>query len=354
MVSPCQSHLSSDPGEGICAVCMEEIEPDVPRSSTPCGHIFHFACLALNMQTSHKCPLCRHNVLSDSDEASGGEDGEIMLSSDSDAMSTSSDIVIDLSDVHAGDDSFQRLMDTIVRVRSRSDVNIDLYVSEQDAPSPPPPCVLPPTAGNIIECLKEGDVTQVQNMLSHDATLVHATDASGDTLLHLAVIRQNEYLVRYLATNVEMPVNCTNSARMTPLHYAVCTGYLRLVTLMVNLGCSVHATDCSGRTPLHHAAMRSDSRCLDYLLGRGAYVNAADMAGDTALHYAARSAWLNGVRKLATSRHCIVDAENCLGDTPLHMACRAGSPACSTFLIVSGANPVKKNKAGCAAKPCTT
>lgn len=348
MVRPCQSDLSSDPGLGICTVCMDEIEPDVPRSTTPCGHIFHFGCLALSMQTSHKCPLCRHDVLSGSDEASEGEDIELILSSDS---SANGDIEIEISDVQAGDESFRRLLDTIGRVRSRSDVNIDLYVSEQDAPSPPPPCALPPTAGNIIDRLKEGDVTQVQNMLSHDATLARATDASGDTLLHLAVIRQNEYLVRYLATNVEMPVNCTNRARMTPLHYAVCTGDLRIVTLMLNLGCSVHATDCSGRTPLHHAVLRCDPRCLDYLLDRGAYVNAADMAGETALHYAGRSAWLHGVRRLATSRHCIVDAENCLGDTPLHMASSVKSSACSTFLIVSGANPVKKNKAGCAAVP---
>lgn len=350
MVSPCQSDLSSDPGEGICAVCMDEINPGVSRGTTPCGHIFHFGCLARSMQTSHKCPLCRRDVVSDSDEGI-----EYILSSDSDAMSTNSDIVIDLSDMHAGDESFQRLMNTIGRVRSRSDINIGLYVSEQGVPSAPPPvCVLPPTAGNIIDCLKKGDVTQVQNMLSHDTTLAHATDASGDTLLHLAVIRQNEYLIRYLATNIEMPVNCTNNARMTPLHYAVCTGDLRLVTQMVNLGCTVHAADCSGRTPLHHAVMWCDLRCLDYLLGRGAYVNATDMAGDTALHYAGRSAWLDGVRKLATSRHCIVDAENYLGDTPLHAASRAGSPACSTFLVVSGANPAKKNKAGCTARPCAT
>lgn len=268
-------------------------------------------------------------------------------------MSTDSGIEIEISDVDVGGDSFQRLMDTIGRVGSRSDINIDLYVSESSR-RPPPPCVLPPTASNILRYVEEGAVTQVQNMLSHDPTLANATDASGDTLLHLAVMRQDEYLVRYLATNIEVPVNCTNKARMTPLHYAVCTGNLRLVTLALSLGCFVDAADCSGRTPLHHSVMRRHEGCLDLLISRSAYVNTADAAGETALHYAGRSGWLHGVRKLSTSRHCIVDVENCLGETPLHMASKSESPACIRFLVVSGANPAKKDKAGCAANPCTS
>ena len=354
MVSPCQSDdVSNEHDHSICAVCRDDIEPDASCSTTPCGHIFHFECLALSMQTSHKCPLCRRNFLPNSDETSAGEESETIFLSDSDVMSTDTGVEIEISDVDAGGESFQRLIRTLGRIGSGGDVNVDLYVSESapsvPSPPPPPPCVLPPTAGNIIRYAKEGDVTQVQNMLSHDPTLVNASDACGDTLLHLAVMRQHEYLARYLATNVEMSVNFTNKARMTPLHYAVCTGNLRLVTLALNLGCFVDAADCSGRTPLHHSVMRRDASCLDLLICRSAYVNTADMAGDTALHYAGRDGWLKGVRKLSTSRHCVVDVENCLGETPLHMASKSESSACITFLIMSGANPAKKDKAGCAA-----
>ena len=354
MVSPCQADdVSNENDHSICAVCRDDIEPDASRSTTPCGHIFHFGCLALSMQISPNCPLCRRNVLPDPDETSAGEENETIFLSDSEVMSTESGIEIEISDVDAGGDSFNRLMRTIGRIGSRGDVNVDLYVSEPLVPSPPPPppppCVLPPTASNIVHYAKEGEVTQVQNMLSHDPTLVNATDACGDTLLHLAVIHQHEYLARYLATNVEMSVNLTNKARMTPLHYAVCTGNLRLVTLALNLGCFVDAADCSGRTPLHHSVMRCDASCLDLLICRSAYVNTTDMAGDTALHYAGRDGWLNGVRKLSTSRHCVVDVENCLGETPLHMASKSESPACITFLIMSGANPAKRDKSGCAA-----
>ena len=347
MVTPCEPDVSSEACHSICAVCRYDIEPDASCSTTPCGHIFHFGCLAVSMQTSHKCPLCRRHVLPDSDETSEKEQSEIFLSTDSEVMSTDSGIDIEISDVDAGSDSFQFLMRTLGRIGSHRDVNVDLYVSE--SVRPPPPCVLPPTASNIIHYVKEGDVTQVQNMLSHDQTLANATDAAGDTLLHLAIISQNEYLARYFATNIEMPVNCNNKARMTPLHYAVCTGNLRLVTLALNLGCFVDAADCSGRTPLHHSVMRRDACSLDLLLSRSAFVNTADMAGDTALHYASRGGWLNGVRKLSTLRQCIVDTENSLGETALHMASKSESPACIRFLIVSGANPAKRDKAGCAA-----
>lgn len=227
-----------------------------------------------------------------------------------------------------------------------SSVDFVFYFSEEGRPLPPPPLMQPPTAENIIQCLRAGNVTEVENMIAHDRRLARISDGDGDTLLHLAVVAHNEYLLRYLSQHGGVSINATNRARMTPLHYAVFAQNTRMVALVLQLGGFVDAGDASGKTPLMYAAINCQADDLALLLRDNASVGAADLVGDTALHHAVRSRSLPSVRALSTFPYFDVNASNCLGETALHIACARGFSECVAFLSVCGANPAQKNKAG--------
>ena len=47
-----------------CSICLElltiTLEDDL--TSTPCGHVFHFACVFQKFETKKNCPQCRHSA----------------------------------------------------------------------------------------------------------------------------------------------------------------------------------------------------------------------------------------------------------------------------------------------------
>jgi len=55
----------------VCSICLDQFEPDSEVRLTPCNHIFHDACLAHWVDTSHKvendeisvsCPYCMNPI----------------------------------------------------------------------------------------------------------------------------------------------------------------------------------------------------------------------------------------------------------------------------------------------------
>lgn len=333
--------------DGFCAVCQEDIVKPAPSSTTPCGHVFHFGCLARHMIANKTCPVCRKDVLVQSDGSCASESEADDLSDDSDVES----IEIEISGSNTSGQTFQEMVNQLGHLTDAHEVSLDVYVSstprtDSNTDPPPPPRILPPTPANIIHYIKTGNVSEVENMLLHDSSLVRTSDDDGDTLLHVAAMAQNEYLMRYLVTHAEMPTNSTNKARMTPLHYAVFTSNIRIVCLALNLGCFVDPGDASGKTPLMYAVMHNNTEIVELLFQRGADVNTPDMVGDTALHYAGRSGSVSCFRALSIFRRFHVDVANSLGETPMHLASGSGSHPCVRFLIISGANTVKKTKAG--------
>ena len=386
---------ASDPE--ICAVCQDNVELFGPISTTPCGHTFHFGCLAQNLVSSPNCPVCRAKILPGDTGLLNGvtdltETDYVLSESDSSIDSDLESVEVEIPAFDIPQDAFHNLVNRLEQLSDSHDITIDICMPDESSentptpgtppigvpppppprilqsvpppppprmlqsvpPPPPPPRMLPPTPSNIIHYLKRGDVSEVETMLTYDRRLVSTVDGAGDTLLHLAVMSQNEYMVRFLATNARMPIDVTNRARMTPLHYSVFTSNVRLVTLVLNMGCFVDSGDSSGKTPLMYAAMHNNTDVLELLLRRGANFNSFDMVGETSLHHASRCRCLASVRILAMARHCNVDVENFIGETPLHLACVAGSHACVRFLMISGASPTKRTKAGKLPSDCVT
>ena len=45
-----------------CSTCLELLTPGDDLTSTPCGHVFHMACVVQWFETKKNCPQCRHTA----------------------------------------------------------------------------------------------------------------------------------------------------------------------------------------------------------------------------------------------------------------------------------------------------
>ncbi|XP_049944405.1 ankyrin repeat domain-containing protein 65-like [Schistocerca serialis cubense] len=77
-------------------------------------------------------------------------------------------------------------------------------------------------AGRLIIAASQGQTGQVRALLDAGSP-VNATDASGDTALHEAVVNGHEETVKCLI-DAGAGVNVRDSDGMTPLHWAACRG----------------------------------------------------------------------------------------------------------------------------------
>jgi len=78
-------------------------------------------------------------------------------------------------------------------------------------------------------------------------------------------------LLKNLDSN-KVNVNCRDSNGRTPLHYAVVTKHLEIVSLLLERGADVNAQDNEGWTPCHRAAYWGYFNIVDLLLSYNADV----------------------------------------------------------------------------------
>eukprot|EP00659_Diplonema_papillatum_P016970 gene16970-26037_t len=121
-----------------------------------------------------------------------------------------------------------------------------------------------------------------------------ATDAKGNTALHLAIDHQKfDFAVHLLtddqsavsqatgnpAKKYRRQVDAVNNGLETPLHFAITRP--SLISLLINNGASKDARDCMGRTPLFLACRLGRVNSVAALLEQGANPSLADVAGAT-------------------------------------------------------------------------
>lgn len=49
-------------GQGLCSVCLEEMQPNGEAKRLPCAHCFHTTCLLGLLEQSNRCPTCRAEI----------------------------------------------------------------------------------------------------------------------------------------------------------------------------------------------------------------------------------------------------------------------------------------------------
>ncbi|XP_042628478.1 B-cell lymphoma 3 protein homolog isoform X1 [Cyprinus carpio] len=218
------------------------------------------------------------------------------------------------------------------------------------------------------------------------ADIAEATrqDEDGDTPLHIAVVKENSQLVKWLIEiyrRAHKDMDVFNNLRQTPLHLAIITHQSILVKALLDAGadpgaldrngqtalhlCCEHGeADClsvilrhypqnssphleirnyEGLTPLHLAVQNGDKTLAKILLKNGAEINAGDnKSGRSPLVHAVENNFTDMVIFLIESG-CDVNAQSYSGNTALHSACGRGHIEIVRVLLKNGADSSLKN-----------
>jgi ankyrin repeat protein/predicted phosphodiesterase len=100
----------------------------------------------------------------------------------------------------------------------------------------------------------------------------NVSDNKGYTPLHLAVIENNEKLVKLFLLN-KADINKQDGSFSTPLHLAAHRGFLELVTLLINSGANLDIKTNGGHIALDLALLNNHKNIADLLRNQGALSN---------------------------------------------------------------------------------
>lgn len=320
-----------DTGEE-CAICKNDMSGESNRCTTSCGHSFHFNCLVRSMNNSNRCPICRTSLAANT-RRGVDQDGESEMKDDN------SDDVYDRETEEEGEVRLPR--------RARREVIVTEIHDSSMSDSP--------VFGNEVDLRREilegilhsmcrqGDLTETKNLLDENAHLQYSRGKTGDLLTHEAVLSDNESLLSYLLNEKYFDTNLPNDVHAYPLHYAVLSGSLRMVTILVNNRAFVDCIDSSKKTPLMVACEEEDHDIAEFLLDRGASTMTQDASGNKPIHFAVKSRAQACLRRLLTF-DADVNTVNHMDETPLFVACKLGFHGVSRTLLRAGADPEKENK----------
>jgi len=152
--------------------------------------------------------------------------------------------------------------------------------------------------------------------------IADAKNRRGETPLHLAILagdnsplpaEKRAAVVGMLVAAKANP-DADNNEGMRVIHLVALKGRDELLATLT--GTPLNATDAAGRTPLHYAAREGHVRIIDWLLEHGASIRIADKLGDAPLHAAARRFRVDAITRLI-ERGADVNSRNARQETPL-------------------------------------
>ena len=140
---------------------------------------------------------------------------------------------------------------------------------------------------DFFEACALGNRDRALALLSKDAKLVNAYSADGFSPLGLAVFFGHEEIARQLVVaGADVNSPSRNAIRVAPLHSAVESGSLALVSLLLEHGARPDAVEFLEATPLHSAAARGSKEMVERLLAAGADPRRKTKEGKTAAELA--------------------------------------------------------------------
>ena len=180
---------------------------------------------------------------------------------------------------------------------------------------------------------------KVMSVLLDEGCTIDVVSSSGQSVLHFAAQGGHVELVGWLV-ECGLDVNRGDADGSTPLHSAAATGKLEAVHELLRLGGKASMTKVAGTygTPLHQAAFGGHKKVMSVLLDEGCTIDVVSSSGQSVLHFAAQGGHVELVGWLV---ECGLDVnrEDADGYTPLHSAARNGKLEAVHELLRLGANP---------------
>ena len=115
----------------------------------------------------------------------------------------------------------------------------------------------------------DGNQTEMDRLLDLNPKLINVPDYDKNTLLHLAVLRNEIGEVKDLLAR-GAKVNAQNKAKMTPVHIAAKQGEREIVLLILAYHPNLALRDSRGWTPLTWAVNAHHDEVAQLLRGAGA------------------------------------------------------------------------------------
>lgn len=135
----------------------------------------------------------------------------------------------------------------------------------------------------------EASLDKVFEMLTKNITSIKAVDEQGMTKLHWAVASGDMPQLRMLVAEGSN-VNVMDGNDYTLLHWAVIARYGEGIKELIDMGANINAIDKKGWTTLHWVVSAGYKNVVEMLIERGADINAKDKQGITPL-FCAASRW---------------------------------------------------------------
>ena len=187
----------------------------------------------------------------------------------------------------------------------------------------------------LIKSIMTQDIDVMRAIIERIGT-TEFRDKEGNTPLLYAVISGNIVPIKVLI-GMGASVNVQNNNGVTPLYIATKDRNHTLAKYLLKSGASVDALTNNGKTLLMVGAENNDAKMVNTLLEMGLDVNEKMNDGNTALHFAAmRNSSL--VSDILITKGAAFDIRNRNGYTPLMIAAAYGSTETANLLINSGAD----------------
>ncbi|KAM9551275.1 NF-kappa-B inhibitor epsilon-like [Salvelinus alpinus] len=192
---------------------------------------------------------------------------------------------------------------------------------------------------------ESGDDSAKNTEFEQKENLLTNITEDGDTLLHLAIIHEDEHFAHQLIQLFPKDVlDIQNNLYQTPLHLATYLNLSSVVRVLVESGASLDLQDQEGNTPLHMACEQGWAECATEMIRNvsssklAPVLESQNWRGLTSLHLATVNRQHRLMKLLMTKGADLNIQEGTSGKTPLHLAVELHDIVSMTLLLNKGAD----------------
>ena len=191
----------------------------------------------------------------------------------------------------------------------------------------------------------EAKQTKIMKFLADKGANLNAVNNVKDTLLHIAVQKNDMATVQYLIEKGAM-LEMKGSLGRTPLFMAVEKGYFKIAEYLTGLKSDVNVSDNSGRNIMHIlAAGKNNGTAIDKFAGYDIKINKTDSSGRTPLMTAINEKRWENIKSLVDAGADFTKPDS-TGKSILVMAIENKNSAVASYLIEKGIDVRKKDTSG--------
>ena len=217
---------------------------------------------------------------------------------------------------------------------SKCDTGFDFYDKLGDTP--------------LFNACRAGNLEIIELLIEAGSNPFYINNKTKEMPVHIACrLCRKDILEVFLKYCDDLPINHANVSGQTLLHLACIKEDLDIVDFLLDHSCDPNVADRDGKTPLHIACsannveiaaclLRLKRTCLDAkgASGHTALQYAENSDGNTAIHIACAITSIKLLKTLlTTTTEMNFDVFNNDGMTPLHIACCDGDPDLVSYLI---------------------